>query len=146
MSSLCAFHCKKSENAAPIVETASLLTGTRDGRLWKCRLRFMSSGGPSRVEFDWAFVIDREERFGDVLGFYHTHPFGPGTPSPLDIRTMRAWCDCLGKPILCVIGVRDSTSGRVRGYLFRSNRSRGRSVVTTRHGINELVFSEREHV
>jgi hypothetical protein len=58
--------------------------------------------------------LHREERRGDVLGFYHTHPGMAASPSRRDVRTMRAWCSAFGKPLLCVIAGADG----VRGFLF----------------------------
>ena len=42
------------------------------------------------MRFDGAWVLDREETHGDVVGFLHTHPDGPATPSQRDVRTIRA--------------------------------------------------------
>ena len=60
-------------------------------------------GQPAQVEFDAAWVLAREEQRGDVLGFYHTHPFSQPLPSETDLRTMRAWASAFGKPLLCLI-------------------------------------------
>ncbi len=85
------------------IEKSAILTGQCQGRIWFARLRQFCSGEPTSVEFDWAWVLEREERCGDVLGFYHTHPAGLINPSGRDVRTMRAWVSCLGKALLCVI-------------------------------------------
>jgi proteasome lid subunit RPN8/RPN11 len=66
------------------------------------------------VTFDGRWVLAREERRHDVLGFYHTHPDGPFGPSRRDVRTMRAWCSAFGKPLLCLI----VSSGGLRGFRF----------------------------
>ncbi len=108
--------------------------------MWLCCLHFLGSGSPTGVEFDWAVVIKREERRGDVLGFYHTHPFGLNRPSRRDVRTMRAWCDCLGKPLLCVIGTPGSTRTKIHGYLFRNYRSLGRKVRLTEQREGQMIF------
>lgn len=55
------------------------------------------------MAFDGQWVLQREEERGDVVGFYHTHPGGSPNPSQRDLNTMRAWCSCFGKPLLCVI-------------------------------------------
>jgi proteasome lid subunit RPN8/RPN11 len=67
----------------------------------------------------WALV--REETRHDVLGFLHTHPDGPATPSMRDVHTMRAWCSSFGKPLLCLIL---SPQG-LRGYCFEDEESAG---------------------
>jgi len=48
---------------------------------------------------------------GDVVGFLHTHPAGPASPSGPDVRTMRAWRRALGKPLLCLIAGPQSRRG-----------------------------------
>lgn len=66
------------------------------------------------MQFDGDWVLKREEKHGDVVGFLHTHPDGPASPSERDVRTMRAWCGAFGKPLLCLI----ASPGGVRGYRF----------------------------
>jgi proteasome lid subunit RPN8/RPN11 len=61
------------------------------------------TGGQTHVDFDWKWVLKREESKGDVAGFYHTHPPGFGSMSGRDRRTMTAWALCFGKPLLCAI-------------------------------------------
>jgi proteasome lid subunit RPN8/RPN11 len=73
------------------------------------------------VRFDGAWALEREESHGDVVGFLHTHPDGPASPSQRDVRTMRAWCIAFGKPLLCVIAGPDG----LRGYRFDSDESAG---------------------
>jgi proteasome lid subunit RPN8/RPN11 len=73
------------------------------------------------VRFDGDRVLRREERRGDVAGFLHTHPGMAAVPSVRDLRTMRAWCSCFGKPLLCVIAGGDG----VRGYRFDDDTSDG---------------------
>jgi proteasome lid subunit RPN8/RPN11 len=58
---------------------------------------------------------------GDVIGFLHTHPDGPASPSDRDVRTMRAWRLAFGKPLLCLI---DGPVG-IRGFRFDNNESTG---------------------
>jgi proteasome lid subunit RPN8/RPN11 len=81
-------------------------------------------GDPASVQFDWAWVLDREERRGDILGFFHTHPPEGSQPSQRDVRTMRAWVSCLGKPLLCLISSEDT----LNGYLFTDDEDRGQPV------------------
>jgi proteasome lid subunit RPN8/RPN11 len=78
------------------------------------------------VRFDGRWVLEREERRGDVLGFLHTHPDGHAYPSTRDVRTMRAWCSAFGKPLLCLIA---SAEG-VRGFRFDDDESKGVELAT----------------
>jgi hypothetical protein len=94
-------------------EISYVLIGQRRGRIWYGRLRQRQTGQQASVEFDWNWVLEREERQGDVLGFYHTHPAGAAAPSARDVRTMRAWVSCLGKPLLCVIESNDVLAAHV---------------------------------
>ncbi len=98
------------------VELCWILTGSQDGPFtWHFRRRRRSAGEAASVEAAWEWALEREERVGDVIGFFHTHPRGAGAlPSSRDIRTMRAWCSAFGKPLLCVIA--DGVS--LNGYLF----------------------------
>lgn len=60
-------------------------------------------GDEASVEFDPDEVIEREELYGDVAGFYHTHPRGIHYPSRRDSKTHKAWVRCLGKNLFCAI-------------------------------------------
>jgi proteasome lid subunit RPN8/RPN11 len=104
------------------VEHAWTLVGST-GAAGTCRVRRTRprSGSPATVTADGAWTLRREETRGDVVGFYHTHPHGPLSPSGRDLRTMRAWCDALGKPLLCVI----ATPVRVAAWWFTSRRGKG---------------------
>lgn len=66
-------------------------------------------GTPGGVEFDWEFVMKQEEELGNIVGFFHTHPFCPADSSEVgysstDFNTMSAWVDCFGKALYCIIG------------------------------------------
>jgi proteasome lid subunit RPN8/RPN11 len=89
--------------------------------VWLCRRVQRVKGERASVRFDGAWALRREETRGDVVGFLHTHPDGPPSPSQRDVRTMRAWCTAFGKPLLCVIAGPD----RLRGYRFDSHESTG---------------------
>ena len=102
-------------------EEVAVLVGQRRGRIWHGRLRQRQVGKPASVEFDWRWVLAREERRGDVIGFYHTHPSGLPQPSQRDVRTMRAWVGCFGKPLLCVI----ESAGLLTGYVFADDKANG---------------------
>ncbi len=90
------------------------LLGRRRGRIWYARRARPATGDRSSVSFDGGWVLAREERRRDVVGFLHTHPDGPARPSRRDVRTMRAWCRAFGKPLLCLIA---SPAG-LHGYRF----------------------------
>ena len=97
------------------------LVGQRRGRVWYARRTDRQTGKLTRVSFDGLRVLQREERRGDVVGFYHTHPAGRPQPSSRDVRTMRAWCSAFGKPLLCVIASPEGTAG----YRFDDDESDG---------------------
>lgn len=100
-----------------------MLVGRRTRRVWHVARRRRTTGAVVSVEADAAWALAREERRGDVAGFYHTHPRGAGnTPSARDVRTMRAWCSSFGKPLLCVIA--DGRS--LAAWVFDDARSAGR--------------------
>jgi len=66
-------------------------------------------GSPANVEFDWELVMKQEEEYGNVIGFFHTHPFCSQFSvdvaySNIDYNTMCGWVDCFGKPLYCMIG------------------------------------------
>ncbi len=97
------------------------LVGQRRGAFWLARRRRPATGEPTRVEFDAAWTLAREESRGDVVGFCHTHPCGLVGLSPVDVRTMRAWVGALGKPLLCLIETPEGLSA----FRFDRDRSRG---------------------
>jgi proteasome lid subunit RPN8/RPN11 len=103
-------------------EVSYVLVGQRRGCIWYGRLHRRQVGGPASVEFDWSWVWEREERFGDILGFFHTHPASLAAPSARDVRTMRAWVTCLGRPLLCVIRSGDALAA----YVFANDEDEGR--------------------
>ncbi|KKM66895.1 hypothetical protein LCGC14_1476600 [marine sediment metagenome] len=66
------------------------------------------------VEFDYQKVYDREDKYHDVVGFYHTHPSGMNRMSSIDVETMKQWVKCLGKDLMCVI----QTDEAINGWMF----------------------------
>jgi proteasome lid subunit RPN8/RPN11 len=108
-------------SAKTVVERCWILLGSRQGAFWHARCKRPTRGKPASVAFDAAWVLEREERHADVVGFYHTHPDGPPTPSDRDLRTMRAWVSSFGKPLLCLI----ESDGKLAAYRFDDDRSRG---------------------
>jgi proteasome lid subunit RPN8/RPN11 len=106
------------------------LLGSRDnGRgSWSAKPQRFVEGEKSEVNADWSWTMAREEEVGDVMGFYHTHPKDSGTrPSSRDIRTMRAWCSALGKPLLCLIA-EEPDVGLPSGHVFKDDEHRGSPV------------------
>jgi hypothetical protein len=123
------------------LEESGVLVGSRRGAIWLGRLCQKRQGEAASVDFDWSWVLAREEKRGDVIGFWHTHPFGLAGPSRRDVRTMQAWVDCLGKPLLCLIEV----PGRIAPYLFGSGEEAGRSLAEAqRFERGRLVVVERK--
>lgn len=108
------------------VEQCWILLGERRGRVWLCNRERPEQGERTRVRFDGLWVLEREESHGDVVGFLHTHPDGPASPSDRDVRTMRAWCLAFGKPLVCLI---DGPAG-LRGYRFDGDESTGEALAT----------------
>lgn len=58
------------------------------------------------------------ERGLDILGFYHSHPDGPASPSRLDLE--RAWPGWF----YVIVSVRGRTAGGVSAWLLAGDRSR----------------------
>ena len=106
------------------VERCWVLLGRRQGPFWYARRQRPTSGDIASVEFDAAWVLDREESKGDVIGFYHTHPQGSPKLSRRDVKTMRSWIESFGKPLLCVL----ESGPQLTAYQFDNNRSRGRPL------------------
>jgi JAB domain-containing protein similar to deubiquitination enzymes len=75
---------------------------------------FYTQKNPVAVEFDYAKVYGREDKYHDIVGFYHTHPSGMNRMSQTDVNTMVQWVKCLGKTLLCLI----ETDQKVNGWLF----------------------------
>jgi len=98
------------------------------GRLVRWR-----EGGPAHVDFDGAWVLRREEKSGDVAGFYHTHPAGLSGMSGRDRRTMEAWAASFGKPLLCAVACGE----RVRVWLCDGA---GGAVEVTTNGLLRRLF------
>ena len=65
------------------------------------------------VEFDHEEVFAREDKYHDIVGFYHTHRAGLDCMSQTDVHTMKQWVNCLGKSLICIIETEDNISGWV---------------------------------
>lgn len=98
-------------------EKSAILLGESRSNVWLVRLNWFNTGTPHSVSFDWQLVMNREEEYGDVAGFYHSHPDGHFVPSERDHQTMYAWSSCFGKPLLCVI----ECQSKWRAFEFTEN-------------------------
>jgi len=86
--------------------------------MWdEIELSNFTMGNSCGVEFDWQAVMDQEEKYGNVVGFLHTHPFFADNQlgeiqsvgySAIDYDTMSTWVDCFGKSLYCIIGRKDN--------------------------------------
>lgn len=126
---------------ARFIEQSWILIGKQTDKSWRFRRRCESSGNPALVEAAWEWALRREELYGDVVGFFHTHPHGATTqPSYRDILTMRAWCSALGKPLLCLIAegndiggcVFDNAGGQLKAVESIQKRGKGWYLVQGR--------------
>jgi hypothetical protein len=95
-------------------ETFFLLTGRQQNGIWLARLSSRQEGNEISVKFDGRQVLSREEKYGDIVGFYHSHPPGFLAPSKRDHDTMNAWSFCFGKALLCVI----AADGQLRAWIY----------------------------
>ncbi|GAH74745.1 unnamed protein product [marine sediment metagenome] len=84
-------------------EICYIMLGKQGAYFNRGRLVKKVTGKPALVKFDGQWVLEREEKKGDILGFWHTHPNGTLEPSKRDLKTMQAWISCFGKPLFCVI-------------------------------------------
>ncbi len=107
-----------------VVERCWVLLGRHQGLFWYARRQRPTSGHVASVEFDATWVLGREEAKGDVIGFYHTHPNGSPNVSRRDVKTMLAWVESFGRPLLCVI----ESGEQVTAYRFDSNGFRGQRL------------------
>src|SRR5687768_13581826 len=124
--------------ACPVEESWTLV-GERRGGTWRARRLRYRSGEAARVVADGAWALRREESRGDVIGFMHTHPMGGLATSVRDVRTMRAWCDALGKPLLCVI----ATPSAIGAWVFQDHESLGTRIASVElRGKTQLIGVE----
>jgi hypothetical protein len=84
-------------------EQCWVLVGGIDGDLWWGKKVRPHEGSPASVAFDPNYAMKRDEQYGDVVGFIHTHPSFTAHYSMRDDRTMKAWVLSLGKPLVCCI-------------------------------------------
>lgn len=120
-------------------EESWILVGEIVDEVWYGRLIGHVHGDAAAVELGWRRALRREERCGDVVGFLHTHPPGLPRPSARDVRTMRAWCTCFGKRLLCAIQAGERLAGFIfdaQGYApaARTVRVRAPAIIGVGHG------------
>lgn len=120
------------------LEHSWILIGNSKGKLWWGHRRKMTRGQPCSVDFDPNYAITREQTKGDVVGFLHTHPGMIASPSSTDYNTIRAWVNCFGKPLVCVIQGADG----LRGYWFDDDESPPVECQVKRFG--NLLFGTTE--
>ena len=96
-----------------------VLLGKADGDLWHGNMHQMTVGAPCSVAFDPNWVLEREEKKNDVVGFLHTHPTFIAHPSSRDDATMWGMVCSFGKPMVC--GIR-GTDG-LRAWWYKDDES-----------------------
>jgi len=99
-------------------EVSYILIGQQSDSICFGKLVRKRKGTSGSVEFDWKWALEREEKRGDVLGFYHSHPNNQEI-SGRDIKTMMTWISCFDKSLLCII--EDSSSRKNKAYVFPSD-------------------------
>jgi hypothetical protein len=115
------------------------LVGSEDRSLWWGALHHRVDGEIATVTGDAAWVLEREEICGDVIGMYHTHPHWPAIPSGRDIKSMRAWAVCFGRAMLCLI---DGIDG-LRAWWIDDDDETPLECQVVRHD-NGLIFGTTE--
>ena len=125
-----------SSTTQTVVEHCWVLIGRQTGALWHARRDQFVTGEPASVEFDAQWVLSREEQYGDVVGFYHTHPGGRPTPSERDRQTMQAWVGAFGKSLLCLI----ESSGDVAAYRYDDAAATATPLAACLRGAGETVL------
>lgn len=93
-----------------------MLVGRTLGKFWYGIATDHRSGTPVRVLFNYQRVYDQELAYGDVIGFFHTHPNMISNMSDTDYATMCGWTNALGKRLMCVIEGKDGMSNHVFDY------------------------------
>lgn len=126
----------KTRKDTDAYEECWVLLGQKRGRVWVMRRTAYTVGEPHAVAFDYDAVLEREEQRGDVVGFYHTHPVSPASPSQRDYRTMRAWVGSFGKPLLCLIEGIDGLAG----YRFDDDEDDPQKLLTAERFPRNLVI------
>jgi hypothetical protein len=101
----------------PDHEELWLLFGGRIGCWWWGRKVLYRKGQYASVDFDPDFVWENRK---SISAFVHTHPRWTATPSGIDVATMGAWVNSLGRPLPCLI---HGTNG-LRAWWFKDDSGR----------------------
>lgn len=81
-------------------EECWVLRGRQGRWFWNAKYDRYTVGQPATVAFDYEYVYRNEK---NIIGWIHTHPHWPASPSSTDNATMKAWVCALGRPLLCCI-------------------------------------------
>lgn len=92
---------------------------------------------PSSVNFSYQMVYDREDKYHDIVGFYHTHPSGMNCMSSIDVETMNQWARCLGKSLICLI----ETDTQLNGWAFVKDGNEVTHRPINVHTDNDVVYN-----
>lgn len=105
-------------------------------------INFYTQENPGAVEFDHNAVFEREDKYHDIVGFYHTHPSGLNRMSSVDIQTMIQWVNCLGKSLICAI----ETEEQLNAWLFYKDDGKviyRQVIANTNNDVNYSFWLER---
>ena len=69
-------------------EECWVLKGKQNLGVWGAQYDKYSIGQPARVAFDYEYVWAQRRK---IVGWLHTHPSFPATPSHTDDTTMYSW-------------------------------------------------------
>lgn len=108
-----------------------VLVGFEDSGAFVARRVMRATGAPHSVRLDSARIFVREEKIGDVLGFWHTHPEGLTGESSQDESTMAAYCLSFGKPMLSII----ETGAGIRAWIHRPRQKKIPASLVFRAGL-----------
>jgi len=109
--------CEKYQRPVrDINEQCWILMGHRGRWSWGCKYDLHTEGKPAAVAFDPDYVWENRDK---IIGWAHTHPNMEASPSNTDDITMKAWCNSLGKPLLCCIDGKDG----LRSYWYMDDES-----------------------
>jgi proteasome lid subunit RPN8/RPN11 len=107
----------------PLEEVCGLLIGVserggvRVERSISCRNTEPAERRQNRFSIDPRVIIEVERELrgtgGEVVGFYHSHPFGDALPSAVDLAFMELWPDALW---LILERTGEEGAGRMRSW------------------------------
>ncbi|MBI4863038.1 MAG: Mov34/MPN/PAD-1 family protein [Candidatus Riflebacteria bacterium] len=116
-------------------EVGWVLVGFQDDDLVVARRVMQASGAATSVRLDSARILSREEKQGDVVGFWHTHPAGLIRESGQDRETLGAFCRSFGKSLVSIV----ETDGSASGWVHLPGGSRRPVLRVVRSGSLVLV-------